>query len=408
VRDRGLRRPDAAIAFSPATDAVLDAPSLRANIATDPMIGPAFGQLARVPQPLLLWYQWFTARLRPTDPRVSPLRGALHDLPPVLIQASDSEMLLDDARRYVAKAQAAGSPVMLQTWPEHVPRLADVHGPARGRGGLCQRRRVSRQRVPGPRLQRRRMNALRSAIVFAWMVVSIIPMGLALLLTSPFVGSDRLWWWYAVPWLRGVIGAARWVGGVDYRVRGVEHLPGAEDMRRVILVSKHQSTWETFFFPSMMPHPLAYVFKKELLRIPFLAGVWALEMVHIDRTRRSEAWNAGRHAGRGADGSGKWIIMFPEGTRSERGAQGVYKTGATRLAIATGAVLIPIAVASARCWPRRSFWFIPGRIEVSIGAPVESAGRKPEELMAELEGWIEGEMRVLDPDAYAGQGAAHA
>jgi 1-acyl-sn-glycerol-3-phosphate acyltransferase len=39
---------------------------------------------------------------------------------------------------------------------------------------------------------------------------------------------------------------------------------------------------------------------------------------------------------------------------------------------------------------------------------VESAGRKPEELMAELEGWIEGEMRVLDPDAYAGQGAAHA
>jgi monoterpene epsilon-lactone hydrolase len=96
---------------------VLDAPSLRANIATDPMIGPAFGQLARVPQPLLLWYQWFTARLRPTDPRVSPLRGALHDLPPVLIQASDSEMLLDDARRYVAKAQAAGSPVMLQTWP---------------------------------------------------------------------------------------------------------------------------------------------------------------------------------------------------------------------------------------------------------------------------------------------------
>jgi monoterpene epsilon-lactone hydrolase len=117
VRDRGLRRPDAAIAFSPATDAVLDAPSLRANIATDPMIGPAFGQLARVPQPLLLWYQWFTARLRPTDPRVSPLRGALHDLPPVLIQASDSEMLLDDARRYVAKAQAAGSPVMLQTWP---------------------------------------------------------------------------------------------------------------------------------------------------------------------------------------------------------------------------------------------------------------------------------------------------
>jgi monoterpene epsilon-lactone hydrolase len=53
----------------------------------------------------------------PSDPRVSPLRGSLAGLPPVLVQASDSEMLLDDARRYVAKAQAAGSPVMLQTWP---------------------------------------------------------------------------------------------------------------------------------------------------------------------------------------------------------------------------------------------------------------------------------------------------
>jgi 1-acyl-sn-glycerol-3-phosphate acyltransferase len=253
------------------------------------------------------------------------------------------------------------------------------------------------------------MNALRSAIVFAWMVVSIIPMGLALLLTSPFVGSDRLWWWYAVPWLRGVIGAARWVGGVDYRVRGVEHLPGAEDMRRVILVSKHQSTWETFFFPSMTPHPLSYVLKKELLRIPIFGWcIKALEMVHIDRSRRSEAWTRVATLGEALMDRGKWIIMFPEGTRSERGAQGVYKTGATRLGIVTSATLIPIAVASARCWPRRSFWFIPGRIEVSIGAPVESAGRKPEELMAELEGWIEGEMRVLDPDAYAGQGAAHA
>jgi 1-acyl-sn-glycerol-3-phosphate acyltransferase len=97
---------------------------------------------------------------------------------------------------------------------------------------------------------------------------------------------------------------------------------------------------------------------------------------------------------------GKWVIMFPEGTRSERGKQGVYKTGASRLAIATGASLIPIAVSSGRCWPRRSFWLIPGRIDVSIGAPIDTAGHGPESLMRVAEDWIEAEMRRIDPEAY--------
>lgn len=117
IRDQGLRQADAAIAFSPATDGVLDAPSLKANVSTDAMLGPAFGFLTRVPNVLLLWFNWFSARMMPSDPRVSPVRGPLHDLPPVLVQASTTEMLLDDARRYVAKARAAESPVELQTWP---------------------------------------------------------------------------------------------------------------------------------------------------------------------------------------------------------------------------------------------------------------------------------------------------
>jgi acetyl esterase/lipase len=133
VRDQGLRQADAGIAFSPATDAVLDAPSLRSNVASDAMLGPAFGMLTKVPNIVLLWYTWFTSRMLPSDPRISPLRGSLANLPPILVQASDSEMLLDDARRYVAKAQAAESPVLLQTWPDmlHVwqmftPELAEA------------------------------------------------------------------------------------------------------------------------------------------------------------------------------------------------------------------------------------------------------------------------------------------
>jgi 1-acyl-sn-glycerol-3-phosphate acyltransferase len=246
------------------------------------------------------------------------------------------------------------------------------------------------------------MKALRSSLVFAWIVLSIIPMGFGLILTGPFVDSTRSWWWFANPWLRGVIGAARLIGGVDYRVQGRENLPGPDNRERVILVSKHQSTWETFFFPSMTPQPLSYVLKKELLRIPVFGWcVYFLDMVSIDRSKRAEAWNKVATEGAKIMDRGKLIIMFPEGTRSERGSQGVYKTGASRLAIATRAKLIPIAVSSARCWPRRTFRFIPGRIDVSIGAPISSEGREPAELMAEVEQWIEAEMRRLDPEAYA-------
>lgn len=246
------------------------------------------------------------------------------------------------------------------------------------------------------------MNTLRSVLVFAWMVVSIIPVGLGLVLCSLFLSSANLWRWFARPWLRGVVVTARLVGRVDYRLMGEENLPGKDDMRRVILVSKHQSTWETFFFPSMMPHNLAYVFKKELLRIPIFGWCMArLEMVPIDRSKRSQAWNKVAQYGVKLMDRGRWIIMFPEGTRSERGGQGNYKSGASRLAVATDALLIPIAVSSGQCWPRRSFSFIPGRIDVSIGTPIPAAGGDPDALMKQVETWIEAEMRRIDPDAYA-------
>lgn len=245
------------------------------------------------------------------------------------------------------------------------------------------------------------MNTIRSILVFTWIVLSVIPMGLALVISSLFLREDKLWWWFAVPWLRGVIAAARMVGGVKYRVHGEENLPAAEDMRRIILCPKHQSTWETFYFPSMSSHRLAYVFKKELLNIPVFG--WAmsrLEMIHIDRSKRTEAWARVAEQGKLLMDRGKWVIMFPEGTRTERGSKGIYKTGATRLAVATNAYVVPIAVTSARCWPRRSFSFRPGTVDVSIGQPVSAEGRDPEELMEEVERWIEKEMRRLDPDAY--------
>ncbi len=245
------------------------------------------------------------------------------------------------------------------------------------------------------------MNAVRSLIVLLWLALSVIPWGLALVVCSFFMSGKRVWWVFAAPWLRGAVRAAKLVGGVKYRVQGEENLPGPDDNQRIILCPKHQSTWETFYFPSMTPHPLAYVFKRELLMIPVFG--WAmgrLDMIHIDRTKGSEAWSKVAKRGVQLMDNGTWVIMFPEGTRIERGKQGTYKTGAARLAVQAEASIIPVAVTSARCWPRRTFTLIPGTIDVSIGAPISAVGRKPAELMAEVEAWIEAEMRRLDPEAY--------
>ena len=243
--------------------------------------------------------------------------------------------------------------------------------------------------------------ALRSLLFVLWMAATVIPWGLAMLLLSIFIRGQRLYW-PTMFWLKIAIWGAKVICGVRYRVHGLEHLPGAQDgQAAVVLAAKHQSTWETFAFPTFMPHPLAYVFKRELLYVPFFG--WAmgrLDMIHIDRSKRTEAWNKVAAQGKRMAAEGIWVIMFPEGTRAPRGGKGVYKSGASRLAIASGVPIVPIAHNAARCWPRKSFLLRPGVVDVSIGTPIASTGRQPEELMQQVEGWIEAEMRRLDPQAY--------
>ncbi len=247
---------------------------------------------------------------------------------------------------------------------------------------------------------------IRSVVFVLWMAVTVIPFAIAALLLSIFVRGDPVYW-VCIAWLHVVIWGARVICGVRYRVQGMEHLPSADRLAPVILAPKHQSTWETFAFPTLMSHPLCYVFKKELLLIPFFGwAIGRLDMIHIDRSRRAEAWNKVAEQGRRFLAKGNWVIMFPEGTRTPRGSQGTYKAGAARLAIATGAPVVPIAVTSARCWPRKSFVLRPGVIDISIGKPIPSIGRQADELMREVEQWIEAEMRRLDPEAYAKEAVA--
>ena len=249
--------------------------------------------------------------------------------------------------------------------------------------------------------------ALRSALFVAWMALTVVPWASAVIVLSLLVSSTSLYW-VCVGWLRLAMWGCRTICGVRTRVVGIENVPSAADAKgAVLLAPKHQSTWETFALPTLMPHPLAYVFKRELLYIPFFGWAMArLDMIHIDRSRRAEAWNKVAAQGRRLFSEGVWVIMFPEGTRTPRGSQGTYKSGAARLAVTTGVPIVPIAHSAARCWPRRSFLVRPGVVEVSIGPPIATAGRDPDEVIREVEHWIEAEMRRLDPEAYVGAGPA--
>lgn len=247
------------------------------------------------------------------------------------------------------------------------------------------------------------MNFLRSILHMLFMAITVVPWATAVLLVAPFLNSRQVYWMCA-GWLRLAVRSGEWILGIRNHVIGYENLPvGSKDP--AILLVKHQSTWETFCMPALMPHPLAYVFKKELLYVPFFG--WAMsrmDMIHIDRSKRNQAFNKVVEQGQRLLDQGTWVIMFPEGTRIDRGRKGQYKTGGTRLAVATGAPVIPIAVTSAKCWPRKALIKRPGTVEFSIGKPIPSVGRDADELMREVETWIETEMRRLDPEAYAPAG----
>ena len=243
------------------------------------------------------------------------------------------------------------------------------------------------------------MSLIRSILHLLWMVITVIPWALAVLVFSLFGSSTQVYWMCA-GWLRLAVSGGTAILGIHNRVTGMENLP-TDDLGACVLLVKHQSTWETFSMVTLMPHPLAFVFKKELLYVPFFG--WAMsrmDMIHIDRSQRAQAFTKVVAQGKRLMAQGTCVIMFPEGTRIARGQKGIYKSGGTRLAIEIGAPVIPVAVTSAKCWPRKAFIKTPGVVDISIGKPISSVGRQSDELMREVEAWIETEMHRLDPEAY--------
>lgn len=128
LKHQDIRQVDAAIAICPCIDSTFSYGSLSYNAKTDFLLNPFMGKFHLFPQYILLIFVATLFRINPRNPEISPIFGNLSDLPPILIQASDTEMMVDDSRRYTNKARSQGSDVRLQTWSNmlHVWHLFDL------------------------------------------------------------------------------------------------------------------------------------------------------------------------------------------------------------------------------------------------------------------------------------------
>ncbi len=183
---------------------------------------------------------------------------------------------------------------------------------------------------------------------------------------------------------------------VSYRVTGLENIPSN---RNGIVLSKHQSTWETFYLPTIF-HQAAIILKRELLWVPFFGwGLAAVEPIAINRKKKSNAMEQIIRKGKACLDAGRWIIVFPEGTRIPYGEIGKYKPGGVRLAIETGYPVIPVAHNAGRFWPKRGFIKKPGTIQMVIGPLIETKGRQVEEVLGEVKEWIEGTIKKMEAES---------
>jgi 1-acyl-sn-glycerol-3-phosphate acyltransferase len=185
---------------------------------------------------------------------------------------------------------------------------------------------------------------------------------------------------------RAILWLLKIICSIDYKITGLENIP--KD-RSGIVLSKHQSTWETFFLQGLF-HQAAIILKRELLWIPFFGwGLATIDPIAINRNAASSAMNQIIQKGRKCLERGRWILVFPEGTRIAPGKVGHYRIGGARLATETGYPVIPVAHNAGCFWSKRSFIKKPGTIHVVIGPLIETQNRSAEEVLAEAKSWIE-------------------
>ncbi|MCD6041165.1 MAG: plsC [Burkholderiales bacterium] len=233
------------------------------------------------------------------------------------------------------------------------------------------------------------MIVLRSALFALGLAVFTPPYALLALATFPLPRMTR----YRIisGWSRLVILLARRILGIEWQVEGRENLP----TRPSVILSKHQSAWETMAFQMIFP-PQVHVLKRELLWIPFFGwGLALMSPIAINRSRGTSALRAIARRGRERLAQGFWVVVFPEGTRVAPGEERKYHLGGAWLAVEAGAPVVPVAHNAGLLWPRNAFLKRPGKIIVRIGPPIEPADRDPKTVNEIARTWIEEQQRAL-------------
>ncbi|MEI7614047.1 MAG: lysophospholipid acyltransferase family protein [Betaproteobacteria bacterium] len=244
------------------------------------------------------------------------------------------------------------------------------------------------------------MAFLRSLLFALLSVVITAPAGLLVVLAYPL--PIKLRFVIISSWYTLFLALCRIVLGLHYQVIGRENIPSIP----AVILSKHQSAWETVGLQAIFP-PLLFVMKKSLLMIPFLGwGLAAARMISIDRSAGKDALRQVIQQGRERLNSGFSVAIFPEGTRIAPGQTRRFKPGGAQLAVSTGVPVVPVAHNAGEFWAKNAFVKKPGLITVSIGPAIDPKGKSAEEITALVEQWIESEMRRISPHHYPD--AAHA
>lgn len=233
------------------------------------------------------------------------------------------------------------------------------------------------------------MTAARSLVYLLGQIISAVLIDLIVLLTIPLSRNlrDRV----ISSWAKFNIWTLRVVCGLKYRVEGLENIPD----QPTIIISNHQSAWETLCFQLLFP-PLSFVLKRQLLWIPFFGwGLAAYSPVAIDRTKKIRALDQLIKQGKRRLEEGRWLVIYPEGTRMSPGHPGKFQIGGAMIAVKTGAPILPVAHNAGVFWPKKSFLKFPGTIDVVIGPAIETEGRKAREINAQAENWIKNKISEL-------------
>ncbi len=243
------------------------------------------------------------------------------------------------------------------------------------------------------------MNAIRSTLFMAWALLWSV-------LTAPLVVGAALllrgrWGYHAGKlWRLGIQFGVENMLGIRPKVIGLENMP----QEPCVILSKHQSAWETMTIQDYVPKGAycVFVLKKELLRIPLMGwGLAAMKMISIDRAAGKNALDQVVAQGRERLQQGYYVIIFPEGTRVAPGQKKRYKPGGAYLATHVGCKVVPIAHNAGELWPRQAFLKKPGTITISIGPAFDATGMSEAEVNQRTEDWIEGEMQRISPHRYS-------